>query len=58
MSRPTAARCVCGLRLRLHFTPDNRKLSCADAAKAHPYAGARRVPLAQALWAVLKVQHG
>lgn len=35
-------RCaLCGLRVTLHFTPDNRALTCEQAAEGHPYATAR-----------------
>lgn len=39
MTRP--GRCICGLLIKHHFTPDNRKLTCEGAAAAHPRA--RRV---------------
>lgn len=40
--RKSRARCLCGLRVSLHFTPDNRKLSCEEAASMHRYATVRR----------------
>jgi hypothetical protein len=48
-------RCLlCGLRTTLHFTPDNRKLTCDEAAQAHPHASVRPQSFAQLLTAVLQ----
>ena len=32
-------RCICGLRLALHFDRDNRPLTCAQTAEQYPTAG-------------------
>ena len=31
-------RCICGLKLSLHYAKDNRFLTCAEARAAHPRA--------------------
>lgn len=37
-------RCLlCGVRTTLHFTPDNRKLTCQQATETHPRASVRAV---------------
>lgn len=48
-SRP--GRCVCGLLVKLHFRPDNRKLTCQQAREEHPRATLRREPL---VWTLRK----
>lgn len=42
-------RCLCGLRTTLHFTPDNRKLSCDEARAAHTHASIRTFTLRELL---------
>jgi hypothetical protein len=53
---PRQGRCTCGLRVVLHFTPDNRKLTCAEAADAHRWAGIRFKPLRKLMLASLGVR--
>jgi hypothetical protein len=37
-------RCaLCGVRTTLHFTTDNRKLTCQQTTEAHPRASVRAV---------------
>ena len=43
--RKSRARCLCGLRSTLHYTTVNRKLTCAEAAELHRYAGIEFKPL-------------
>ena len=31
-------RCLCGLRVALHYDASNRKLSCEQARAEHPHA--------------------
>lgn len=31
-------RCICGIKLAYHWSPDNRFLSCPQAQAAHPRA--------------------
>lgn len=38
-------RCLCGLAVRLHYTQDNRRLTCEDAQAAHRYASIKFAPL-------------
>lgn len=48
-------RCsICGLRTTLHFTPDNRKLSCEEAEAGHPSASVRPVSFTSQLQAVIE----
>lgn len=47
--RRSRARCLCGLRVSLHFTPDNRKLSCEEARHIHPRATVHRSSVLDAL---------
>lgn len=47
--KKSRARCLCGLRVSLHFTPDNRKLSCDDASYEHPQATIRAESFASLL---------
>jgi len=47
--RKSHARCLCGLRVSLHFTPDNRKMSCEDASYEHPQATVRPVTFSDVL---------
>jgi hypothetical protein len=51
---PHRARCLCGLRAALHFTPSGRKLSCEQAADAHRWASIRFKPLRRLLMAMLE----
>lgn len=44
--RKSRSRCLCGLRVSLHFTPNNRKLDCDAAKAAHPRATVRPVSFA------------
>lgn len=48
-------RCLlCGVRTTLHFTPDNRKLTCQETTEAHPRASVLALDLAGALRAALE----
>ena len=47
--RKSRARCLCGLRTSLHFTEDNRKLTCEQAAELHRLASIRFSPLRELL---------
>lgn len=47
--RKGRARCLCGLRVTLHFTTDNRKLDCAEARRMHPRATRSCAPFADLL---------
>lgn len=48
-------RCsLCGVRTTLHFTPDNRKISCQQATEAHPRASVRAIDFVAALRASLE----
>lgn len=50
LRRDPKNRCtVCGVRTTLHFTADNRKLTCQQAAEAHPRASARILGFVAAL---------
>lgn len=44
--RKSRERCLCGLRVSLHFTTTNRKLDCDTAKAAHPRATVRPVTFA------------
>lgn len=35
-------RCLCGIKIAYHYDADNRQLSCAQAALAHPRAKVAR----------------
>lgn len=48
-SKPRTGRCLCGLRIAIHFTPDNRKLACAEARAAHRRATVRPTRLSDLL---------
>lgn len=50
---PTDRCSLCGLRTQIHFTINNRKLTCQEAAEAHPRASVRALPLASAFAAIL-----
>jgi hypothetical protein len=44
LRRDPKNRCaLCGVRTTLHFTPDNRKLTCQQATETHPRASVRAV---------------
>lgn len=46
----TPDRCAaCGLLVRLHYTVDNRKISCKETARRHPRASKKK-QLMMALW--------
>lgn len=42
MTSSRSGRCLCGLKLALHYAKDNRFMSCADAQAAHPRAKVAR----------------
>jgi hypothetical protein len=49
-------RCLlCGVRTTLHFTADNRKISCQETTEAHPRASVLAIDLSSALRASLEV---
>lgn len=48
-TRKSRARCLCGLRVALHFTPNNVKLDCWEAAARHQRATVKPTTLRDAL---------
>jgi len=48
-------RCICGLRVKAHYTTDNRRLSCADARLAHRWARIKFAPLRELMIRSLEV---
>ena len=49
------ARCLCGLRVSLHYSRRNERLSCADARLAHRYARIEFRPLRELMLRSLEV---
>lgn len=47
--RKSRARCLCGLRVSLHFTQDNQKLLCWQARAMHPRATVRPLTFVELL---------
>lgn len=52
--RKSHDRCICGLRVSIHFTLDNRKLDCWEAAAVHQRASLRNGSLRSALIASIE----
>lgn len=48
-------RCLCGLRVALHYGRRNERLSCADARLAHRWAGIKFQPLREVMLRSLEV---